>query len=239
MDDHNVILDFLGSFFHLVLDGEHMVVVGHSNHSVSGAINPSFLDFANHIFHAVIGGLGHGLEAFLVQHVVEIGVPNFGDQVAVNVKVLVDDHNVILDFLGFFFHLVLNGEHMLVVDLAHRIVGGVQGPTVVAVPDRVLHAVIGGLGLGLEAFLVQHVVEIGIPNFGDQVAVGIKVLVDDHNVILDFLDFRFLFVLEGDDVIVMLAHIIRIFGGVTPLGGFAPSLIGLSVVVVDTVGVRH
>ena len=82
-------------------------------------------------------------------------------------------------------------------------------------------------------------VEIGVPNFGDQATVNVKVLVDNHNVILDFLDFRFLFVLEGDDVIVMLAHIIRIYGVVTPLGGFAPSLIGLSVVVVDTVGFRH
>ena len=171
---------------------------------------------------------------------VEIGVPNFGDQVVVGIKVLVDDHNVILDFLGFFFHLVLNGEHMVVVDLAVGcIVSGVQDPAVVAVPDRVLHAVIGGLGLGLEAFLVQHMVEIGVPNFGDQATVNVKVLVDNHNVILDFLDFRFLFVLEGDDVIVMLAHIIRIYGVVTPLGGFAPSLIGLSVVVVDTVGFRH
>ena len=169
---------------------------------------------------------------------VEIGVPNFGDQVAVNVKVLVDDHNVILDFLGSFFHLVLDGEHMVIVRFVDCFVNDVHMPFVVAAPNLVFLAVIGGLGLGLEAFLVQHVVEIGVLDLGNQVAVGVKVLVDNHGVVLDFRGFRFLFVLEGDDVIVMLAHIIRIFGGVTPLGGFAPSLIGLSVVVVDTVGVR-
>ena len=47
----------------------------------------------------------------------------------------------------------------------------------------------GGHGIGLEAFLVQHVVEIGVLDLGNQVVVGVKVLVDNHGVVLDFLDF--------------------------------------------------
>ena len=232
VDDHNVILDFLGSFFHLVLDGEHMVIVRFVDCFVNDVHMPFVVAAPNLVFLAVIGGLGHGLEAFLVQHVVEIGVPNFGDQVAVNVKVLVDDHNVILDFLGFFFHLILNGVPVLVVDLAHRIVGGVINPTFVDSANHVFHAVIGGFRHRLEAFLVQHVVEIGIPNFGDQVAVNVKVLVDNHSVVLDFRGFRFLLVLEGDDIIVMGVHIL-VGGVVLPrASGVAPSLKGHIAVVV-------
>ena len=206
-----------------------MVVVGHSNHSVSGAINPSFLDFANHIFHAVIGGLGLGLEAFLVQHVVEIGVLDLGNQVAVGVKVLVDNHSVVLDFLGSFFHLVLDGEHMVVVGHSNHSVSGAINPSFLDFANHIFHAVIGGLGLGLEAFLVQHVVEIGVLDLGNQVAVGVKVLVDNHSVVLDF---RFLLVLEGDDIIVMGVHIL-VGGVVLPrASGVAPSLKGHIAVVV-------
>ena len=166
-----------------------MIVVNVADHIVGSAPDPAVIAVPDHIFHAFIGGLGHGLEAFLVQHVVEIGVPNFGDQVAVNVKVLVDDHNVILDFLGSFFHLVLDGVHMVVVNVADHIVGSAPDPGVIAVPDHIFHAFMGGHGIGLEAFLVQHVVEIGVLDLGNQVVVGVKVLVDNHGVVLDFLDF--------------------------------------------------
>ena len=181
VDDHNVILDFLGSFFHLVLDGEHMVVVGHSNHSVSGAINPGFLDFANHIFHAVIGGLGHGLKAFLVQHVVEIGVPNFGDQVAVGVKVLVDHHNVILDLRDFRFLLVLEGDDVIVMGV-HILVGGVVFPRASGVaPSLKGHIAVVVVPLGHKVFIVVNVVVRynGIPGS----ALRIVVFVLDNDIL--------------------------------------------------------
>ena len=165
---------------------------------------------------------------------VEIGVPNFGDQVVVCVKVLVDDNHIILDFHRFL--LILNGIHMVIVFLTDCIIGCVLNPAVIAVANHILHAVIGGYGNRLKAFLVQHVVEIGVPNFGDQVAVGVKVLVDHHNVILDLRDFRFLLVLEGDDVIVMGVHIL-VGGVVLPrASGVAPSLKGHIAVVVVPLG---
>ena len=155
VDDHNVILDFLGSFFHLVLDGEHMVVVGHSNHSVSGAINPGFLDFANHIFHAVIGGFRHRLEAFLVQHMVEIGVLDLGNQVAVGVKVLVDNHSVVLDFR---FLLVLEGDDIIVMGV-HILVGGVVHPRASGVaPSLKGHIAVVVVPLGHKVIIVVNMI---------------------------------------------------------------------------------
>ena len=216
-----------------------MVVVDLAHRIVGGVQDPTVVAVPDRVLHAVIGGLGLGLEAFLVQHVVEIGVPNFGDQVAVGIKVLVDDHNVILDFLGSFFHLVLDGEHMVVVGHSNHSVSGAINPGFLDFANHIFHAVIGGLGHGLEAFLVQHMVEIGVLDLGNQVAVGVKVLVDNHGVVLDFRGFRFLLVLEGDDIIVMLAQIL-VDGVVDPLGGgVAPSLKGHSAVFVDTVGIRH
>ena len=72
-------------------------------------------------------------------------------------------------------------------------------------------------------------VEIGVLDLGNQVAVGVKVLVDNHSVVLDF---RFLLVLEGDDIIVMGVHIL-VGGVVLPrASGVAPSLKGHIAVVV-------
>ena len=165
---------------------------------------------------------------------IEIGVPDLCYQVVVCVKVLVDDNHIILDFHRFL--LILNGIHMVIVFLTDCIIGCVLNPAVVAVPDRVLHAVIGGYGNRLKAFLVQPVVEIGVLDLGNQVAVGVKVLVDHHNVILDLRDFRFLLVLEGDDVIVMGVHIL-VGGVVLPrASGVAPSLKGHIAVVVVPLG---
>ena len=158
-----------------------MVVVGHSNHSVSGAINPGFLDFANHIFHAVIGGLGHGLEAFLVQHVVEIGVLDLGNQVAVGVKVLVDNHGVVLDFRGFRFLLVLEGDDIIVM-LAQILVDGVVDPLGGGVaPSLKGHIAVVVVPHGHKVFHVVNVVfrYNGIPGS----ALRIVVLVLDNDIL--------------------------------------------------------
>ena len=76
-------------------------------------------------------------------------------------------------------------------------------------------------------------VEIGVLDLGNQVAVGVKVLVDNHSVVLDF---RFLLVLEGDDIIVMGAQIL-VGGVVLPRASdVAPSLKGHIAVVVVPLG---